>query len=180
VKEPFVIIPFDEHHPTLAPDVFVAPDATVIGRVEIGAQSSIWFQSVVRGDVHWIKIGQRSNIQDRSVIHVTTDLYPTIIGDDVTVGHSVTLHGCTLEDGCLVGIGSIVMDQAVVGAGALIAAGSLVTPRTVIPPNTLAVGSPCRPKRLLTDAEREHLALHGPRYVQLAAKYRAQLPGCAV
>ncbi|MFT5429945.1 MAG: carbonic anhydrase/acetyltransferase-like protein (isoleucine patch superfamily) [Myxococcota bacterium] len=162
---------FGEHFPTLGDNVFVADDATIIGRVEIGAQSSVWFQTVIRGDVHWIRIGERSNIQDGCVIHVTTDTHPTIIEDDVTVGHSVTLHGCTLKRGCLIGIGSVVMDEAVIGEGALVAAGSLVTPRTLIPPHTLAVGSPAKPKRLLTEAERADVADHADRYVTLAARY---------
>ena len=169
-----MIQPFEGHSPALADGVFVAPDARVIGRVEIGAQSSVWFQTVVRGDVHWIRIGARSNVQDRCVIHVTTDTHPTILEDDVTVAHSVTLHGCTLERGCLVGIGAIVMDEAVVGEGALVAAGSLVTPGTVIPPGMLALGSPCKARRPLTEAERAHVAMLSGRYVALAARYLAQ------
>lgn len=162
---------FGEHIPRLGQQVWVAPEATVIGRVELGDQASVWPQTVIRGDVHWIQIGARSNIQDGCVIHVTTDTHPTILEEDVTVGHSVTLHGCTLKRGCLIGIGAVVMDQAVVGEGALVAAGALVTPRTVIPPHTLAVGSPARVKRPLSEAEREHVALHADRYVKLAARY---------
>lgn len=165
------IIDFEGASPSLHPTVFIAPDADVIGRVEIGEHSSIWFQCVVRGDVHWIRIGARTNIQDRCVIHVTTDTNPTIVEDDVTVGHSVTLHGCTLRSGCLVGIGSVVLDRAEIGEGALVAAGSLVTPGTRIPPHTLAMGSPCKPRRPLTDDERAHLAEHATRYVALARRY---------
>lgn len=175
-----MILSFEGNEPHLAPDVFVAPDAAVIGRVEVGPQSSVWFQTVIRGDVHWIRIGARTNIQDRCVIHVTTDTHPTIVGDDVTVGHSVTLHGCTLEAGCLIGIGSVIMDEAVVGEGALVAAGSLVTPRTVIAPHTLAIGRPARSKRPLTADERAHLALHADRYVGLSRRYLAQGVGLAV
>ena len=166
-----MILPFAGHEPTLDETVFVAPDATVIGRVELGPQSSVWFQTVIRGDVHWIRIGARTNIQDRCVIHVTTDTHPTIIEDDVTVGHSVTLHGCTLRSGCLVGIGSVVMDRAVIGAGSLVAAGSLVTPGTHIPEGVLAVGSPCRVKRPLRGDEQEHLRAHASRYVELSRRY---------
>jgi carbonic anhydrase/acetyltransferase-like protein (isoleucine patch superfamily) len=176
--ENYAVIPhyrLGDFHPDIDPSAFIAPDAAVIGRVKMGPQSSVWFQCVIRGDVHWIEIGARANIQDRTVIHVTTDTWPTIIEDDVTVGHSVTLHGCTLRRGCLVGIGSIVLDNAEIGEGALIGAGSLVTPGTVIPPHTLALGSPCRVKRDLTAAERQHVADHAERYVELAARYR--VPG---
>jgi len=168
-----VIRPFGDASPVLAPDVFVAPSADVIGRVELGAQSSVWFQTVIRGDVHWIRIGARTNIQDRCVIHVTGGHHPTVLEDDVTIGHSVTLHGCIVRRGALVGIGSVVLDEAEIGEGALIGAGSLVTPRTVIPPHTLALGSPARVRRPLTDEERRHLAEHAPRYVTLAASYLA-------
>ncbi len=168
-----VIIPFEQHSPRLHPSGFVAPDAAVIGRVTMGPDSSIWFGSVVRGDVHWIELGARVNVQDRSVIHVTTDTWPTILEDDVTVGLSVTLHGCTFRRGCLVGISSTVLDQAEFGEGALVGAGSLVTPGTVIPPHTLALGSPCRVKRDLTPAERQHVADHAARYVVLARQYLA-------
>jgi carbonic anhydrase/acetyltransferase-like protein (isoleucine patch superfamily) len=168
-----VIKPFEDHTPVVAPTAWVAPSADVMGRVEIGADSSIWYQTVVRGDVHWIRIGERTNVQDGCVIHVTTDTHPTILEDDVTIGHGVVLHGCTIKKGALVGIGSVVMDQAVVGEGALIAAGSLVTPRTVIPPHTLAVGRPAKPKRLLTAEERAHLAAHAVRYVSLARRHHS-------
>lgn len=168
-----MIYDFEHHSPRLHPSAFVAPDAAVIGRVTLGADSSIWFGTIVRGDVHWIEIGARVNVQDRCVLHVTTDLWPTILEDDVTIGHSVTLHGCTLRRGCLVGIGSTVLDQAEIGEGALVGAGSLVTPGTIIPPHTLALGSPCRVKRDLRPAERVHVADHAARYVTLARQYLA-------
>ena len=176
---PDMLLPYLAHVPRLAPGVFIAPDAAVIGRVSIGAESSVWFGTIIRGDVHWIEIGARVNVQDRSVIHVTTDTWPTILEDDVTVGHSVTLNGCTLRRGCLVGIGAVVLDQAEIGEGALIGAGSLVTPGTVIPPHTLALGSPCKVKRDLTAAERVHVADHAARYVVLSREYLAQGIGSA-
>ncbi len=163
--------PYRGHLPDVHPTAFIADDARVIGRVRIGAESSVWFGTIIRGDVHWIEIGARVNVQDRSVIHVTTDTWPTILEDDVTIGHSVTLHGCAIRRGALVGIGSIVLDNAEIGEGALIGAGSLVTPGTVIPPHTLAFGSPARPKRDLTPAERAHVAEHAARYVSLSRDY---------
>ena len=169
-----MILPFGPHTPTIAQDAYIAPDATVIGRVTIGAATSVWFQTVIRGDVHWITIGDGCNVQDRCVVHVSTDTWPTILEDNVTVGHSVTLHGCTLQQGCLVGMGSVVMDGAIIGRGAMIGAGSLVTPGTHIPDGVLALGHPCRVKRPLTENEREHVALHAPRYVNLSKKYLAQ------
>ncbi len=171
-----MILSFEGNAPTLAPSVFVAPDAAVIGRVSVGDSSSVWFGTVIRGDVHWITIGKRVNVQDRSVIHVTTDLHPTIIEDDVSVGHSVTLHGCTLKRGCLIGIGAVVLDQAIIGEGAFVGAGALVTPGTVIPPGVLALGSPARPKRDLTQGERDLLVLTTERYVDLGARYLRTLP----
>lgn len=167
-----LILPYGGVSPTIHPSAFLAPNATVIGDVEIGPESSVWFNTVLRGDVYYIRVGARANIQDLTMVHVTHGKYATLIEDDVTVGHSVTLHGCTLRKGCLVGIGSIVMDQADVGEGALIGAGSLVTPGTRIPPGVLAVGSPCRVKRELTDAERAHLRASAPHYVGIAASYR--------
>ena len=166
-----MILDFEGHVPELHPSVFVAPDATVVGRVTIGAESSVWFGTVIRGDVHWIRIGARTNVQDRCVIHVTTDVNPTILEDDVTVGHSVTLHGCTVRRGALVGIGSVVLDRADIGEGALVGAGSLVTPGTVIPPHTLAMGSPCRVRRDLTAEERAYQATLAGGYVALSRRY---------
>lgn len=169
-----MILRFGKNYPEIADTAFIAPDATVIGRVSIGERSSVWFQSVIRADVHWMRIGADCNIQDRSVLHVTTDTWPTILEDRVTVGHSVTLHGCTLRSGCLVGIGAIVMDGAEIGEGSLIGAGSLVTPNARIPAGVLAHGSPCRVQRRLTDTERLHIAAHADRYVDLSRSYLAQ------
>src|SRR6185369_14421553 len=125
---------FQNQTPRVHPTVFVAEDAVVIGDVEIGEDSSVWFGSVIRGDVNYIRIGVRTNIQDHSIIHVNTGTHPTILEDEITVGHRVTLHGCYVESNCLVGIGSTVLDGARIGHNSLIAAGSLVTPNTQIPP----------------------------------------------
>lgn len=161
--------------PTLAPDAWVAPGATVIGDVHVGPRSSVWYGATVRGDVFPIRVGAGTNIQDRSVLHVTTGRHATVVGDGVTVGHGVTLHGCRIGDRALVGIGAIVLDGAEVGEEAMIGAGALVTPGTVIPPRTLALGSPARVKRPLTDAELDHLRASGPAYEALAQWHRTGL-----
>lgn len=163
-----------DHHgvtPTIGPRVFIADTARVIGDVHIGEASSIWYGSVVRGDVHHIRIGARVNIQDLSVLHVTSGRHPTVVGDDVTVGHRAILHGCTIEARALVGMGATVMDQAVVGEESMVGAGALVTPGTVVPPRTLMIGSPARPTRLLSDAELIWLRESAQHYVALAATY---------
>ena len=169
------VLPFGAKMPKIAEDVFVAPGAHIIGDVEMGAQGSVWFGTQVRGDVHHIRIGDRVNIQDNSVVHVTTDINPTIIGNNVTVGHRVILHGCTVHDGALIGMGAIVMDRAVVGEGALVAAGSLVVEGTEIPPGMLAMGSPAKVKRPLTAEERAYLAYAADHYVNIAIQYVSQL-----
>lgn len=161
--------------PKIGARTFIAPNATVIGDVHIGEESSIWFGTVVRGDVFHIRIGARTNIQDNSVIHVTTGQHATIVADKVTVGHRAILHGCTIEEGALIGMGAIVMDRVVVGRGAMVAAGALVTEGTVIPPGMLVMGSPAKVKRPLTDAERDHLALVSDGYAMLAAEYASKL-----
>lgn len=162
------------HHgvmPHIAAGVFVAPTAAVIGDVQIGSESSLWFGVIVRGDVNFIRIGHRTNLQDGTIVHVTSGTHPTIIGSDVTIGHGVKLHGCTIEDGSLIGIGAIVLDGAIVGAGSLVAAGSLVSPGTVIPPRSLVIGSPARVKRLLSDAECEQQLELARRYVNYRLDY---------
>jgi carbonic anhydrase/acetyltransferase-like protein (isoleucine patch superfamily) len=160
--------------PKVARDVFIADNATVIGDVIIGQQSSIWYSTVLRGDVFPIRIGDRTNIQDNSVIHVSAGLNATIVGSDVTVGHRVILHGCTIEDGALIGMGAIVMDRAVVGRGALVGAGSLVTEGTVIPPGMLALGAPAKVKRPLTKEEIDQLRYSSEHYADLGAEYAAR------
>jgi gamma-carbonic anhydrase len=154
-----MIKPFQGMKPSIDPSAFIAETAVIIGDVTIGSQSSIWYNVVARGDVNFIRVGCRSNVQDLTMLHVTHRKHaedpgaPLIIGDDVTVGHSVTLHGCTLEDGCFIGMQAMVMDKAVVGCGALVGARALVTEGTIIPPNTLWVGAPARYKRDLTSDE---------------------------
>lgn len=157
--------------PTIHPTAFITSDAVVIGDVEIGEDASIWFGSIVRGDVNYIRIGARTNIQDGTVIHVSSKTHPTILEDEITVGHRVTLHGCHVESGCLIGIGSILMDGVRVGANSLVGAGSLLTPGTQIPPNSLVIGSPARVKRSLTADEFAFLARSWRNYVELKKHY---------
>ena len=158
--------------PQIDPSVFLAPSACVIGDVQIGEKSSLWFNVLVRGDVNYIRIGKRTNIQDGTVIHVTHKTHPTVIGDDVSVGHSVTLHGCTIQDGCLIGIGAIILDGVEVGESSMVAAGSLLTPGTKIPPRSLVMGSPARVRKELTDAECADFHSIAERYIKYQDDYR--------
>ena len=167
-----MIRPFGEKTPQLGEGVFVAPSADVIGDVVIGARSSIWYCAVLRGDVEGIRVGAETSIQDNTVVHVDSSGYSTVIGDRVTVGHSVVLHGCSIGDDALVGIGSIVLNGAEVGVGAMVGAGSLVTPGTKIPPGMLALGSPARVKRPLTDEEKRHMREGAACYVRLGREHR--------
>lgn len=162
---------FRGRRPTLDPTAFVADNATVIGDVSVGARSSIWFGAVLRGDVFYIRIGDDTSIQDNSVIHVTNGQHATHVGNRVTVGHSVTLHGCTVGDQCIIGMGATLLDQAVIGDRCIVGAGALVTPGTKIPPGHLAVGSPARPKRPLTDEELRWLDASALHYVELIQEY---------
>ncbi len=155
--------------------------ALVVGDVEIGADSSIWPMSVVRGDVNYIRIGERTNIQDGCVLHVThagdqspvPEGSPLIVGSDVTVGHRAVLHACTIEDRCLIGIGAIVMDNAIVRSGAMIGAGTLVTPNTDVEGGYLWLGTPARRVRPLSEKEKEYLEYAAAHYVRLKARHRA-------
>jgi len=153
--------------------VFLAETCAVIGDVEIGADASIWYGAVVRGDVMPIRIGARTNLQDNAVVHVTSDRYGTTIGSDCTIGHAAIIHACTVEDFCLVGMGAIVLDGCVIGRGSFVGAGALVTPGTVIPPGSLVLGSPAKVKRPITDAEREQIEYGAAHYVELARDYLA-------
>ena len=157
--------------PTIADTAFIEDTAVIVGDVVIEAHSSVWFHSVVRGDVNYIRIGQRTNVQDLSLLHVTHDTYPLILGDDVTVGHHVVLHGCTIHDRVLIGMGAVLMDGVVVGDDCLIGAGALVTEHTKIPRGSLVIGAPARVKRLLRDAELAWLKESAQNYVRYARDY---------
>lgn len=147
------LFPYMELFPDLHPSVFLASGVKIVGDVKIGANSSVWYNSVVRGDVHYVKIGEMTNIQDCSMLHVTNGRYPLNIGNKVTIGHSVKLHGCTLQDLCLIGIGSIVLDGAVVETNSMVAAGAVVKPNFIVPSGKLVAGVPARVVRDLTDDE---------------------------
>jgi carbonic anhydrase/acetyltransferase-like protein (isoleucine patch superfamily) len=153
------------------PGAYVDDSAQVIGDVEIGAESSVWMNAVVRGDVHWIRIGARSNVQDGTVVHVMNGTHPTTIGNDVTIGHAAVVHGCTLRDRILVGMGAILLNGATVGDDSIVAAGTLLTEGTQIPARSLVMGSPGRVKRPLTDAEVASILEFSGRYVSYRLDY---------
>ena len=154
--------------------LFVAPDAAVIGRVELGEDSSVWYGAVLRGDTDPIRVGSRSNIQDGTVVH-TDEGHPTTVGDDVTVGHNVILHGCTIEDGCTIGMGAILLNGARVGANSLVAAGALLPEGREYPSGSLIMGVPARAVRELTEEERARVAEGSEVYVLRAREHRDQL-----
>ena len=162
---------FQGMKPRVAGSAFIEETAAVIGDVVIGEDSSVWFHAVVRGDVHYIRIGNRTNIQDLSMLHVTHDTYPLVIGNNVTVGHHVVLHGCTVQDRVLIGMGAIIMDGAVLGEDCVVGAGALVTERTIVPPKSLILGSPAKVKRLVTDEELAWIRESAQNYVRYARQY---------
>ncbi|GMQ99895.1 MAG: gamma carbonic anhydrase family protein [Zetaproteobacteria bacterium] len=167
-----MITPYRHWQPDVDPSAFVAASAEVMGRVKIGVDSNIWYQCVLRGDVHDIEIGARSNIQDHTVIHTSEGIAPCIVGDDVTVGHRVILHGCEVQNRCLVGMGAILMDQSVLEEGCFLAAGSLVPERKILRGGYLYAGSPARERRELTDAEKIFLIASARHYVELARAHK--------
>jgi len=169
-----MIRPFRGQHPQVHPTAFIEASAQVIGDVVIGEESSIWFNAVVRGDVVHIRIGDRTNIQDGTVVHVTNGTHATILEDEVTVGHNVTLHGCYIERGCLIGMGSIVMDDARIGARSIVAAGALVAPGTIVPPRSLVIGVPAKVKRALTDEEVAGLEVYWRNYIEYTRAYQEE------
>lgn len=167
------IIAFKGIMPKLHQSVFVAPSADVIGDVEIDEGSSVWFNCVIRGDVNHIRIGKRSNIQDGTVIHVSNGTHPTLIGDDVLVGHNCIVHGCTLENGSFVGMGATVLDGAVVESGAMVAAGALVAPNKRVPKGELWAGAPAKFMRNLSDEQQANLTSGAAHYAELAQIYKS-------
>jgi carbonic anhydrase/acetyltransferase-like protein (isoleucine patch superfamily) len=157
--------------PKLGNNVFLAPGVIVLGDVEIGDESNLWFYTVARGDVNFIRIGHRTNIQDHCVLHVTSGKFPLILGDRVIAGHRAVLHGCVIGDDALVGIGALVLDGAVVEPGAIVAAGAVVAPGSVIPANRVAVGIPARPTREATDEERAFHQVNSMKYREYARQF---------
>jgi carbonic anhydrase/acetyltransferase-like protein (isoleucine patch superfamily) len=169
--------PVGETVPRLGARVFLAPTAVVTGDVELGDDVSFWFHTVARGDVNWMRIGPRTNVQDGTVLHVTHETHPLVIGAGVVVAHAAVLHGCTVEDGSLIGIGARVLDGAVIERGAQVGAGAVVTPGSRVPAGHLALGVPAKAVRPLTDEESRAIGEIAARYVALKERYRAALGG---
>ncbi len=163
--------------PRIHPTAYIDDSAQVIGDVEIGEQSSVWMTVVIRGDVHQIRIGRRSNVQDGTIVHVMKDTHATVIGDDVTIGHAAVVHGCTIEDRCLIGMGAILLNGARIGSGSIVAAGTLVVEGMQVPPRSLMMGSPGKVKRGLTDAEVDEIQMYADRYVAYRLDYMQAGPG---
>lgn len=166
------VLPFGGKIPELGDGVFIARGAQIIGDVTLGDQASVWFNAVLRGDVMPITIGPRTNIQDLSVVHVTSHTHPTHIGADVTVGHRAILHGCTVEDACLIGMGATLLDGAHIEPGCLIAAGALIPPGMRVPAHSLVMGAPGKIRREVTPEERQRFLDSAAHYVELASSYR--------
>jgi len=166
-----VLRPYRGQLPRVHPTAFIDASAQVIGDVEIGEESSVWMCAVIRGDVHWIRVGRRTSIQDGTVVHAMTGTHPTSIGDNVTIGHGAIVHGCTIENLCLIGMGAILLNGARVGAGSIVAAGTLLTENMKVPPKSLVMGSPGKVRRLLTQAEVADIQLYADRYVGYRLDY---------
>ena len=163
--------PYRGRHPVVAASAFVDQTAQVIGDVTVGDESSLWMNVIVRGDVHWVRIGRRTNIQDGTIVHVMRGTHPTSIGDEVTIGHGAVVHGCTIHDRVLVGMGAIVLNGAEIGSDSIVAAGALVAEGTHVPPLSLLMGSPAKVRRALTDEEVASIRDYAARYVQYRLDY---------
>lgn len=166
-----MIRPYRSILPRIHPSAYIDESAQIIGDVEMGEESSAWMNVVIRGDVNWIRIGRRSNIQDGSIVHVMRDTHPTQLGDDVTVGHAVVLHGCRIADRCLIGMGAILLNGVEIGEECIVAAGTLLPEGTKIPPRSLVVGSPGKIRRELTEADVASIADYAKRYVGYSREY---------
>lgn len=169
-----VILPYEKTMPIIASDAFVAPNATIIGNVVVGAESGIWFNCLLRGDVNEIHIGNRTNIQDGSVVHVSGQGQGTYIGSDITIGHMALIHACTLEDGCFIGMNATVMDDSVVETGAMVAAGALVTPGKCVLAGQVWGGTPARYLRDINDTDLQMINYTVPHYIKLAHRYNKE------
>lgn len=169
-----LVLPYSGRKPQLGARVYVAPNATLIGDVTLGDDASIWFGTVIRGDVHHIRIGARTNIQDNCTLHVTNDRWPVEIAEDVTIGHGVIAHGCTIHRAALIGMGSRVLDGAVIGELALVAAGAVVSEGMHVPPRTLVAGVPAKVKRELTADECARLEQSWKHYVEYKDQYLSE------
>ena len=162
---------FLDKKPKIGKNVYISETAVVIGNVILENDVNIWFGSIVRGDMHYIKIGAKTNIQDNSVIHVTTGVSPTNIGSGVTIGHGAFIHGCTINDNCMIGMGATILDDAIIGEGTLIGAGSLVPPNMKVPPRSLVVGLPGKVIRDVSEEEYRMIINRPQEYIELASKY---------
>ncbi len=171
------IRPYLGKRPQIAASAYIDPACVIIGDVVIGEDSSVWPLSVIRGDVNYIRIGARTNIQDGCVLHVMRDECPLVLGDNVTVGHAVTLHGCVIESRCLIGMGAIILNGVTIGAGSIVAAGALITERTVIPAGSLVLGSPGKVKRTLTGIDQASIDEYAKRYVSYKNIYKEEVTG---
>ncbi len=166
------IVEFEGHRPRIADSVTLMPGCIVVGDVEIGAQSSVWYNVTVRGDVHWIRIGERTNVQDGTVLHVTNGAAPLRIGSGVTIGHSAMLHGCTVENHCLVGMQATILDGAIIGEESLVAAGAVVLENTIVPPRSLVAGVPAKVRRSLSEEEVANLHKSAENYLAYCERFR--------
>jgi carbonic anhydrase/acetyltransferase-like protein (isoleucine patch superfamily) len=166
-----MIRPYRGILPKVAPSAYIDPSAQVIGDVVVGERSSIWPNATVRGDVNYIRIGEETNVQDNSVLHVEHEIHPLLLGDRVTVGHAVVLHGCTVENECLIGIGAVVLNGVKVGAGSVVAAGSVVPEGMQIPPGSMVMGVPAKIKREVSAEEKERFRVNAQRYVESRKTY---------
>ena len=166
-----MILKFKEFYPKIDPSAWIAPSADLIGNIEIGEDSSVWFGCVIRSDINEVKIGKNTNIQDLSCIHTDTNS-KTIIGNNVTVGHKVMLHGCIIEDNCLIGMSATILDNAVIGEGSIVGANSLVTAGKIFPPRSMIMGSPAKIVKQLSQEDVDKLIAHAGRYVEYKNEYR--------
>ena len=159
------------HTPVIPASCYVDVSAQILGEVTLGEHSSVWMNAVLRGDVHSIRLGANSNVQDCAVLHGMRYKWPVIVGDWVTIGHNATVHGCVIEDACLIGMQATVLDDAVIGAGSVVGAGAVITQRMVIPPRSLVLGVPAKVVKTLTDAEEKFHRAHAAKYVRLKENY---------
>jgi carbonic anhydrase/acetyltransferase-like protein (isoleucine patch superfamily) len=174
IRSTEMLRPYRSIHPTVHPSAFVDISAQVIGDVHIGPESSVWMNVVVRGDVNYIRVGSRSNLQDLTLVHVMRNTHPAIIGDDVTIGHSAVVHGCTIEDRCLIGMGAILLNGCRIGTGSIVAAGTLVPEGMVVPPGSMVMGLPGKVRRALTQEEDASIRWYADNYVRYRLDFQAE------
>jgi carbonic anhydrase/acetyltransferase-like protein (isoleucine patch superfamily) len=169
-----MLFAYREFRPVIHETSYIAPTATIIGRVELGARVSVWFNAILRGDINSISVGNETNIQDGCILHVT-NVHPVVLAERITVGHGVIVHGCTVESNCLIGMGSILLDGAIIGAGSIVAAGAIVSPEAKIPANSLVMGVPAKVVREVRDQDRERWGGGWKNYIQYAEAFRSGL-----